>query len=246
MKMILFCFECANCNKNFEFPCVNGDSYGEFLLIDDLGEISYLNSFNDPIFQEVSKIFDFFVSKQDQDKGEFCRNLFSPVLSATCDLSSNHIPYQKRMPHCPTCHQSDFIEFGPIDPPKFVDLDIPNATHHVWNKLSDIEKKELIQTIITQTKIETRQALINEVKLFISALSTKKSLVSKLELKMVHELDAYLIELEKPNNEDKIKAADKKFHDFYFNNMEEINKDSENLMYRGRAKITSLSLKNGF
>lgn len=246
MKMILYVCKCLRCCKDFKFPQFSGDAYGEFLLIDEYGEMVYLNSFDDVVYSEVSKIFDGLVPEYERKKIDFDRALFFPVLSVTCDLSSTNAVYEMRHPPCPNCHQSSFTVQHPIEPKEFIDLDIPNATHHAWNKLSDFEKKALVEKVINKTRMETRQALIDEMRLFISDLDSM-ALKNNFEIKLQKNLINYLTELLKFNNENKIKSSKKIFGDFYrdyyFKNFGGL--DWNDPLLQRCSKITDLGLKNG-
>ena len=145
MKLHLFWYECKNCKKIFKSPELCGDGYGECLFLDECGNMAYLNSFSDMVFNEVSVIFDKVVL---EEKFKNIDYLFPDVLRMVCDRSPSNKIYSLRKPLCSICKKSNFSHFGPTNPPEIIEMDIPNATHNTWNKLSIEEKKQCVSEAI--------------------------------------------------------------------------------------------------
>jgi len=247
MKLHLFWYECKNCKKIFKSPELCGDGYGEFLFFDESGNMTYLNSFTDSAFDEVTAIFRGIITEQERNNTSLYLKLFSPVLIATCDLSPTNQIYQMRKPFCPICKKINIGHFGPTNPPEFVQMEIPNATHHAWDQLSDNEKRSLVEKIIEETRKKTKKTLIGKVKSFIADLDAKKPPKDSFEILLRDQLQNYLVELEKPNNDERVKVVAKSFGSFYRNFYFE-NKGgldwSDPLLIRC-SEIMSLNLKNG-
>lgn len=151
MKLQLFQYECKNCGHNFKSPQLIGNPYGEFLMRNEKGDILYLNSFSDPIFDEVEGLFKESKIKIRLIKQEDRINLFQKLFSISCDPDIDGSLYGiGQKPKCPYCGQVKIGHWGPTNPSEYVDIDIKPVTHNAWNQLSKKEKKERIDTAIDQ------------------------------------------------------------------------------------------------
>jgi hypothetical protein len=145
MKLHLFRYECKNCENTFKSPQLIGDAYGEFLMRSRNGDIVYLNTFEDKVFDEVEIIFKKIVSSAQSNN----TRLFQSIFSVSCDSSPEDSAYNIRQkPICPSCGESNIGHWGPTNPPEYLEEDIKAVAHERWNKLTSEEKKSLVDEAI--------------------------------------------------------------------------------------------------
>ncbi len=141
MKLHLYEYECQNCEKTFKSPQLIENAYGEFLMRSERGEVVYLNTFEDKVFDELKQVF------IRNNMSELMKNipLFQTVFTITCDFSSEGGVYRiGQKPVCPACRESNIGHWGPTNPPEVIEKEISHVTHEAWNKLSDSEKTTII------------------------------------------------------------------------------------------------------
>lgn len=149
MNPLLFNFQCAECNNQFTAPGLPDSAYGKFLLISENGEIVYLNSFVDEVFDELRTLFKKHKKNFRMIDKYNEATIFQSVFSITCDKSSSGGVYRiGGSPVCPKCKSRKMASWGEIDPLEFISEDLKPVTHDNWNKLSLKEKELRIEATI--------------------------------------------------------------------------------------------------
>lgn len=158
MNLQLYVYNCGNCGNAFKLPEFSGDLYGEFLMRSATGEIVYLSSFTDAVFQEVEELFDKNKVLEDMDKMTRAK-IFHKVFGVVCDPASDNSNYQiGRDPLCPNCRSNTSLSWHPTNPPELIDIQVSSATHNEWNKLNGARKREILDNEI--------QSLLNNMEIF--------------------------------------------------------------------------------
>ena len=149
MKLHLFDYYCESCGNHFQSPQLIGDAYGEFLMRTKCGDIVYLDTCEDKVFDEVEKIYIKLISIYKIEGTRLFIDLFHEIFTVSCDFSPQEQDYSiGQDPICPNCLKTDFSRWGPTNPPEFVELDVPAVSHVNWNKLSCEEKVKKIERAI--------------------------------------------------------------------------------------------------
>ncbi|HEV2614883.1 MAG TPA: hypothetical protein VGV92_09325 [Gammaproteobacteria bacterium] len=147
MKLQKFYYKCKNCGNTYEQSQLA--AYGEFLMRNPKGDAVYLNSFNDPVFDEVEKLFN--------EKKKSMLNLslddeitmFQEIFSVACDKDPDGNPYRiDQKPMCPHCKKVEIGSWGAME--KYVDEEINPVTHVQWNTLTMKQKELLISEAVDQ------------------------------------------------------------------------------------------------
>lgn len=140
-------YDCSHCGtifKSLDSP------YGEFVLISEAGELAFMRAYDDLVFNEFRKLIreNKLVSELDDlSRSDLLHNIFG----IACDPAPDGSLYQiSRKPMCPNCNTSEYsCCWGPTH--EFVelsDLNIPIISHNHWNKLTNQQKKDLIEEAI--------------------------------------------------------------------------------------------------
>lgn len=145
MRLQVYRYKCGSCGEWYEGLELGDFAYGEFLMRSSSGEIRFLEAINDPVFQEVSEILEKTPRLSACDESRRAEVLHA-VFGVACDPDSKGILFHVgASPHCTSCGQLDVSEWEGTDPPRFVEVDVTNASHEHWATLSDIEKESLVQ-----------------------------------------------------------------------------------------------------
>lgn len=147
-QLILYHYRCGCCDFTFKVPELP-EVYGEFIMRSNKANDSvYLNSFNDKVFDEVEYLFKTNEMVKNTDRLND-PDFFQSIFSISCDLASDGSQYQiGLMPVCPNCDSRDMASWGPTNPPEFLAEDIKSVKHEYWNKLTDEEKRDLLNEAI--------------------------------------------------------------------------------------------------
>jgi len=148
MNLQLYIYNCGNCGNTFKSPELPGDPYGEFLMHSVNGEIAYLSSFKDAVFQEIESFFERSELLNNMDKINRVK-IFHNIFGVACDPASDSSNYQiGRDPRCPKCHSNNKLSWHPTNPPEIIDMQINLVTHNNWNKLNQNQKEEILNNAI--------------------------------------------------------------------------------------------------
>jgi hypothetical protein len=153
MKLELVKYECARCTTQFEAPEVVAGSYGEFLLRSPAGSVMYLDALEDKTYEEVDRL----LAANDKtrelsafNRSEVLRRIYGEIACDTDDAGATFV--LGAHPLCPDCGSQEMASWQSKEPPELVDVAIENVTHHGWNSLSEIEKRELLKRILRDGK----------------------------------------------------------------------------------------------
>src|SRR3990167_5444158 len=132
MKALLFNYLCAECNTVTKAPGLPDMAYGEFIMFNSSGDSVYLNSFQDPIFDEFEIVFKEKIKNFDAINEKNATNIFQTIFSITCDPSPDGSKYSiTAFPTCKGCGSKKMASWGPTNPPEFTDkARLP--THEDW------------------------------------------------------------------------------------------------------------------
>jgi hypothetical protein len=151
MRLQTFRYHCGACGQWFESPAIGGFAYGEFLLRSESGEMRHLNANLDPTFDEVDRLIrnDPRAAKLDKFRRA---DVLNYVFGITCDKDSLGNEFRIGLEaRCLRCDERDIIEWESVEPPKYIDLEVPAVTHEAWSTLQETEKQSLISSALTST-----------------------------------------------------------------------------------------------
>ncbi len=148
MKLNYFYFECGNCEKEFKSPELLEETYGEFLMRSEKGDVVYLCALDNGVFAEFSdmlKKHSFMLEVKDLDRATILHSIFGWA----CDLSADGARYEiTQKPVCPRCGKCNIKRWGPTNPLEFTEMYIRPVTHEEWNRLSKDEKQTVVDEAI--------------------------------------------------------------------------------------------------
>jgi hypothetical protein len=145
MRPLLYKFRCEKCNSTFKSPGVSEEAYGEFMMRSEFTrEPAYLNAFDDNVFKEVEALFDEIIKRKTLGKVDDV-TVFQFIFSASCDLAGDGSKYRIGvLPTCPNCGAGE-MAWSLTNPIEYFAEDIPPVTHKTWSKLTDKEKRSIIE-----------------------------------------------------------------------------------------------------
>ena len=148
MKQMLYNFRCDSCGSRFKAPEIT-EVYGGFIMRSNhINDSVYLNSLDDKVFDEMETLF---------KSNEIVKNngrlndtdLFQSLFSISCDLASDGSQYQIGLfPICPNCGSRNMASWGRTHPLELTEEDMEPVKHENWNKLTDMEKRNLFNEAI--------------------------------------------------------------------------------------------------
>ena len=146
MKSLLYTYKCKKCGTAFKAP--TSDSYGEFVMRSEHGELVYLSAIESEVYLAVGKMIDDnpkLKSLDEMDRATILQEIFG----IACDLASDGTRYQiTNPPICPNCQSNKMASWTPTYPPELVNEPVKSATHVSWNKLTDKEKNVLVDNAV--------------------------------------------------------------------------------------------------
>lgn len=147
MKLQLYTYKCGNCHSSFRVPELPGEPYGEFLLRSN-DDVAYLMALDSKEFKEFSQILESLPQLKGIDRVGYAK-IMHKIFGVACDLALDGTMYQiTNSPRCPHCMSHDISSWLPSNPPELVDVEVKMVTHKHWNKLSYVEKEELINNAL--------------------------------------------------------------------------------------------------
>ena len=152
MKLQLYRYGCDTCSEWFTLPDICVFAYGEFLLkTNDSSEFRYLNANRDAVFSEVDHILSGADSYCSMDSFEQAKVLHA-IFGVACDHSSNGERFESgALPNCKTCG-GRVNKWEAVEPPTFVDIDVPEVSHSAWSTLDDSMKREIVFKALNRIK----------------------------------------------------------------------------------------------
>jgi hypothetical protein len=151
MILQLVKFKCETCKSEFKAPQLKTGAYAEFLLRShNIGNVAYLDAMEDKTYDEVSKYLNGNSKLTGKSANAMATILQKSYGAIACDPDAFGNVYQiDASPVCPSC-QSQIMEYWEvIEPPEFVESIISPVTHRVWSLLSDDEKTEKVDQVLS-------------------------------------------------------------------------------------------------
>ena len=144
MRLHIFKFTCGNCGCDFKSPKMSFDTYGEFLLRNNEGDLAYLDGISDPVYQEVEDLLKQLPALQNKSAvvlAEFLRKVFG----VACDPDAKGNLFSiGGDPVCPSCGERNASYWEATEPPEYLEIELPAVTHKKWFRLSEPEKLSLL------------------------------------------------------------------------------------------------------
>jgi len=140
----LFEYVCAGCGEHYKAPVLYG-GYGVFLLR-NYADFSYryLNVLEDSIFSEVESIIERSEKVSSLSKYERV-DLFQKIVGVAYDENECGNSYGiDAEPECPFCKKHAVRKSIATNPPEYVEMQVPMATHHKWDNLSQVDRERLV------------------------------------------------------------------------------------------------------
>jgi len=146
MELFLYIYKCKKCGVAFKVP--DSDTYGEFLMTSEHGELVYLCAIKSDVYLAVGDMIDANPKLKNLDEMDRA-TILQEIFGIACDLASDGTRYQiNNPPICPNCQSNKMTSWTPTYPPEFVDEPVKSATYVSWNKLTDEERSSLVDDAI--------------------------------------------------------------------------------------------------
>jgi hypothetical protein len=152
IKSLIFWGKCNKCQKEFYFPSDPGDY--EFRLLRSRKErITALIYFDDPFYKEVWNFVKNDLKNKNISEDDMI-DKFDSIFGKLCDKAPDGSLYDMAGKiRCPNCNESE-ISYGPVEPPKYTQIDPLTITHTEWDKFSEKEKIEKVKQSLLELKEE--------------------------------------------------------------------------------------------
>jgi hypothetical protein len=148
MKKLLFEGYCSSCDNHIEFISDDGPpARGRVLLSIKSLQPAVIYYYEDPVYDEVASIVDDLLKDRRMSQLEVAKK-FNQVFGEICDLAPDSSKYSMSGKHyCPSCG-SKLTSWGPSDPPRSCEVEIPRVTHTKWDTLDQDQKRRWIQELL--------------------------------------------------------------------------------------------------
>lgn len=135
--MQAFWNECAECGLQFDSLSFRGE-HGPFVYNDGKGVLQYLDPDDDPVWDEASTLIEHEIGTRIADFDQAA--LFHRLLAQTIDHPFGSA--WEKSP-CPRCGSRERSGYGPHEPPRFQNMELPPVTHARWSALPAEEKRAM-------------------------------------------------------------------------------------------------------
>jgi len=151
MILQLVKFKCGNCKSEFKAPQLKTGVYAEFLLrSQNRGDVAYLDAMDDKTYDEVSKYLKGNSKLTGKSANQMAAILQKSYGAIACDPDAFGNVYQiDASPVCPSCQSQTMEYWEVIEPPEFVESIVSSVTHRAWSLLSDDEKTEKVDQVLS-------------------------------------------------------------------------------------------------
>jgi hypothetical protein len=109
-----------------------------------------MNGLSDSVYAEVDQLLKCLIkAKQlsDSEQTEILQSFFG----AACDPASDGTPYRMFLnPQCPQCRASTIEDWKILEPPRFIEKEIPHVTHSKWNALNNEDKIQILTDMLIE------------------------------------------------------------------------------------------------
>jgi hypothetical protein len=125
--------------------------HGQLLLRSlGIGSLAYADAVSDTVFAQLREIlsgFPTFVQLHELERGSLVRELFGP----TCDPDPDGTLYAvDRNPCCKYCQDCNVRLAEVVEPPEFVDIEVPHVSHDRWNSIARPDQTAIIEQALSE------------------------------------------------------------------------------------------------
>lgn len=131
-RVQFFDARCLHCRRTFSIPLLGDQSYGQFILHGEKGDVfGYLSAFDNPVWEDIAnRLKDAGLFSYSDSQTEVER--FQRVIAASADpIGSQALELS---PSCPSCH-CDSLSYSDLTPLGV--RGIPSVTFYEYQKLAD-------------------------------------------------------------------------------------------------------------
>jgi hypothetical protein len=154
LKLIMYEYICKRCNISYKTPGLSLNSYGEFLMRSIGGSFVYLDAISDPVFAELEELIREVCTSKKLNESQYS-DLIQSLFGLTCDLDPEDNEYSiMNRPICPNCGFNEPSCWDEVYPYEFVDMNVPVVTHNHWEKLTKLEKLNLLRKAIDTSNFD--------------------------------------------------------------------------------------------
>ena len=150
MKLQISKYKCGNCENEFRAPQIRSGVYAEFLLRSSSTDgVSYLDAMDDQTYEEVDILL-----KSNSRLAGMSANVLAKILqkcygTIACDPDSNGNTFQiGAHPACPFCGSQSMTYWEVVEPPEYLEKNVPPVTHFNWLSMSDNEKAKKVDQVL--------------------------------------------------------------------------------------------------
>ena len=151
MRLQRYRHRCRSCRTEYFLPWADlSFFYGTFLGKSRRGEVAVLDSFSDPIFDEVSMLVGNYLGPQESyERGAVVRQ----VISAVSDKDSHGDPFVlDGLPGCPKCGKKRTAK------PKFTGeewmADVPPLSHEQWDSWPFQQRAQAVKALLAEMGLQ--------------------------------------------------------------------------------------------
>lgn len=148
VKCNAFQYQCGMCGTSFEVP-VYLAGYGKFLLRSyGTGEMAWLDAIASYAFKEGSELIKAHpkvIGLKSNDQSKIVQDVIGAVYDNDSQGNSFGINTD---PKCPNCGEQSAAGYEEMQPSKLIEIDVDPVTSKHWDKLSEKEKKSLVDKLL--------------------------------------------------------------------------------------------------
>jgi hypothetical protein len=149
MRLQLLQVSCAHCGQDSTVSVMPDGVHGQFVLRSDASlDEAFLDALQDPTYDEVDAMLSRsrrLLGKDDWFRAHALQRTYGEI---ACDPDSTGHSFRiGKLPNCPQCGRA-VLKWQRVEPPQFIDRDIPHATHRRWEKLSALEKEFRVDDVL--------------------------------------------------------------------------------------------------
>jgi hypothetical protein len=150
MRLPLSLYRCSANGHRFKAPDLLGGYGTRVLRSRTVGSIACVDAIQDPVFQELDRLF--------SDVPEFVRlagdqriKALWAVFGRTCDPDPSGSAYVvDGEPCCPDCGDCGVQFVESVEPPEYIEVDVPSVTHRNWDSLEPTAREAAVQAYLVE------------------------------------------------------------------------------------------------
>jgi hypothetical protein len=134
-------FTCGECRTILRAPVPVVADYGTLTYRSEgRGTLAIVNALEDPTFDEISHLTEQLqevAAATARERGAAIQWVFGATADYDIDGSRFGVDFP---PRCPNCESNNVVDFTVIEPPEFVDVELPLLSHDHWSGLDEPDK----------------------------------------------------------------------------------------------------------